>query len=337
MSAPRLLRRAVAVIPAVVVVALFCAGVSHAQPTLTSITIDGSMADWSAVLGNPANVILDGPAGGLPDADSPVPNDRDLLRAAFTWDSSYLYFHVQRESGSNQGRRFWFYLDINNDGIMTTGEPVLHLFWTALFGITVTYLDTYQASAGGGDPVQGGGGHDGYTLPGDRSGGPLLDLAAGGGNGLEVETRVPWASLGLSPGSPIQFHISTSSGTGGFPNNIQDNMGGAIPSLMPVVTLVKAVDKTSAAPSEVLTYMVTYNNTGIADALSVQILDPVPANTTYIAGSASGAGMTIDYSHDGGFNFDGSQAAPVTHVRWTLGGALVPGAGGVVVYQVTID
>jgi len=47
-------------------------------PTLTTITIDGNMSDWSAVRADPDNVILDGPAGGLSDADTPSSAALDL-------------------------------------------------------------------------------------------------------------------------------------------------------------------------------------------------------------------------------------------------------------------
>ena len=65
---------------------------------------------------------------------------------------------------------------------------------------------------------------------------------------------------------------------------------------------------------------------------------PIPANTTYVTGSAAGAGTTIEYSQDGGLTYGNSDAAPVTHIRWTLAAALAPGGGSSTVsFQVVID
>jgi len=106
---------------------------------------------------------------------------------------------------------------------------------------------------------------------------------------------------------------------------------------LPELTLTKAVDKNTAEPGEVLTYTITYSNVGSGNATNIIILEAIPANTTYITDSASGAGMTIEYSHDGGSTFDGSQAAPVTHISFTRSTALIPGDSGTISLQVTID
>ena len=133
----------------------------------------------------------------MSDADAPVPSDRDVDTIAYTWDATYLYFYVHRQATSSQGRDFWFYLDADNDGSVATGEPLLLIQWPGTTMVTTTYLDTYQAiGAGAGDPVQGGSGHDGYTLPGGRTAGPQLEQVTGGStSGLEMEARVPWALI----------------------------------------------------------------------------------------------------------------------------------------------
>lgn len=105
----------------------------------------------------------------------------------------------------------------------------------------------------------------------------------------------------------------------------------------PDMTLVKAVSDGSGPPGTLLTYTITYLSNGSTPAYNVAIVDPVPAETAYVSGSASGAGVTIEFSHDGGASFDGSDAAPVTHVRWSFSAPLAPGETGQVSFQATIQ
>ena len=72
-----------------------------APPTLgtvlTSISVDGNMSDWSAVLADPLQTTIDGPGGGLTDLDAPVQSTgRDLSAFAWTFDGSYFYMYVRR-------------------------------------------------------------------------------------------------------------------------------------------------------------------------------------------------------------------------------------------------
>lgn len=106
---------------------------------------------------------------------------------------------------------------------------------------------------------------------------------------------------------------------------------------LPELTLTKSVDKNSAEPGEVLTYTITYSNVGSGDATNIIILETIPVNTTYVTNSATGTGMTIKYSHDGGSNFDTSQAAPVTHISFSRSTPLISGGSGSISMQVTID
>jgi len=89
----------------------------------------------------------------------------------------------------------------------------------------------------------------------------------------------------------------------------------------PNLKLTLAVDKSTAVPGETLTYTITYQNTGNADATSVLISAPIPANTTYIVGSAS-AGGTYDSS--------------ANVVRWSIP-SVQPGASGMLSFKVKVD
>jgi uncharacterized repeat protein (TIGR01451 family) len=107
----------------------------------------------------------------------------------------------------------------------------------------------------------------------------------------------------------------------------------------PTLGVLKSVNPTGdQPPGATLTYTVVVTNNGAAQANSVVVTDPVPVNTTYVTSSAAGAGTTIEYSHDGGATYDGSDAAPVTHIRWTLLAPLAASGGSATVsFQVTID
>ena len=103
------------------------------------------------------------------------------------------------------------------------------------------------------------------------------------------------------------------------------------------MTLVKSVNQATAAPGDTLTYSLLYTSSGTIDAHDAVIVDPVPAATVYVAGSATaGAGTTVTFSHDGGTTFDSSEAAPVTHIRWALPAPLAPGDSGTVAFQARI-
>jgi hypothetical protein len=96
-------------------------------PTLQTITIDGNMADWAAVLADPDNVYLDGPAGGLPDVDAPADPVLNLDTFAYTWDATNLYLYVHRQGTTTNIKYYWFFFDADNDGRMEQAEPVLRL------------------------------------------------------------------------------------------------------------------------------------------------------------------------------------------------------------------
>ena len=110
-----------------------------AQPAsalvLKTITVDGSMADWSDVLADPTQNCTD----GVPDKDAPVPTTgRDLERFAWTFDPSYLYLYTARAGSDSNRQRFWFYLDTNDNKKMNTGEPVILVSWFGSNRRTVT-------------------------------------------------------------------------------------------------------------------------------------------------------------------------------------------------------
>jgi len=460
-----------------VLIGLFAPLAPLSAQVLTSITVDGDMSDWGAVLADPFQTAYDGPALGLPDLDAPIQSTgRDLLAFAWTYDSSCLFLYVNRAASSSNQQLFWFYVDTNDDGLMQSGEPVISIDWKGSNRTATVYRHDYIAAGAGGDPLGDPDGYaDGWTMPGSVSAGIELEsLKSGAWNGVELEARVAWTELGVSAGSSVRFHVS-SSNSWNVPNQIDDNMGGPggfvgttrlpgvdispdvlsgtvvpggrlpfahavtntgshsdaislswtssgtfLPSSVrfyhdadgdgrlgaadpllgdtdgdglpdtgvlgpgeglpvlavleaplgvgegdsatievtaasaacpwrtdrasdtavvatPAMTLIKAVSDASGPPGTLLTYTVTYLSNGATPAYNVAIVDAVPDYTVYAAGSASGAGATIEFSHDGGASFDGSEAAPVTHLRWSFSAPLAPGDTGQVSFQAAIQ
>ena len=204
--------------------------------TLTTITVDGDITDWAAVHADLDNNVCDGPSGGIPDLDAPVQSTgRDLTHFAFTWDSSNIYLFTERFGSSNNSQSFVYYADTDNDGLMETGEPVIGVTWRGSNRQVNVFVFTYVAVAPGGDPMLDGGGMaDGYTLPGSFAGvpgggNPTRSGTWGSADGTQMEFFVTWAELGLTPGDPFSFHVSSSNaalGANNFAANIDDNLSG---------------------------------------------------------------------------------------------------------------
>lgn len=97
---------------------------------------------------------------------------------------------------------------------------------------------------------------------------------------------------------------------------------------------------------QVVYYTVQITNPTPVFANKVQVSQMIPANTIYLAGSASGPGADIEFSVDGGQNFarpeqvklpDGTRAPPTryTHIRWSLRNPLAPGSTALARFRAT--
>lgn len=98
------------------------------------------------------------------------------------------------------------------------------------------------------------------------------------------------------------------------------------------LVIIKAVDKAQAMPGDTLTYTINYENLGDEPISQVEVVDEVPAYTTYFS-SSCGALPT-------GFT-NCNILAPSVGIRgtikWTFTGVLQPGETGAVSYKVLID
>lgn len=108
---------------------------------------------------------------------------------------------------------------------------------------------------------------------------------------------------------------------------------------------------TNAVPGSEIIYVLTYRNTGSKPLAGVVVKDDVPASLAFVPGSAQGAGTKAEVSVDGGksygvleklavTNADGSsrpaEGRDVTHVRWSVQGAVAAGKDGSVTYRAVV-
>ena len=114
----------------------------------------------------------------------------------------------------------------------------------------------------------------------------------------------------------------------------------------------KRVAVQTAVPGAEVIYTSTFRNLGKRPAGNIVVVNPVPANTTLVGGSAFGENTEITFSADGGKTWaaadklkvsgaDGKQrpagVTEITHVRWALRGELPAGKQGVVGFRVTVN
>lgn len=107
----------------------------------------------------------------------------------------------------------------------------------------------------------------------------------------------------------------------------------------------------SVVPGDKVIYTITFTNVGSESADDVVVTNPIDPSLTYVAGSAFGAGMTIEFSADGGQSWAAAGELTVadadrerlaepedyTHLRWTLAGNLEPGATGVARFSAIVN
>jgi uncharacterized repeat protein (TIGR01451 family) len=113
----------------------------------------------------------------------------------------------------------------------------------------------------------------------------------------------------------------------------------------------KRVPVERAVPGTEVIYTTTFTNNGAKPAGNVAVTNPVPADTTYVAGSAVGDNTDVTYSVDGGKTYqpadklrvrtaDGKEraatAADYTHIRWAYRGELAPGKTGTASFRAVI-
>ena len=114
----------------------------------------------------------------------------------------------------------------------------------------------------------------------------------------------------------------------------------------------KRVAASKAAPGEEVIYTSVFKNIGTRPAGDINVTNPIPANTTYVGGSAFGENAAVTFSADGGKTWapadklkvrgaDGKERAAavseITHVRWSYRGELPAGKESSVGFRVTVN
>src|SRR5690348_14642034 len=91
------------------------------------ITVDGNVSDWSTVIADADNYSTD----AVPDLDAPIADvGRDFTKFAFTESWSTLYLYFARAGSATSSVDALLYLDVNNNSLMETNEPVIAISWS---------------------------------------------------------------------------------------------------------------------------------------------------------------------------------------------------------------
>ncbi len=108
-------------------------------------------------------------------------------------------------------------------------------------------------------------------------------------------------------------------------------------------------------PGDVIRYRLTASNRGSEPARNTELLDPIPAGTEYVIGSARGDGMRLLFSIDGGRTFKpqpvryevrsaqgevvevAAEPTMYTHVKWSDLAPISPGDAVEASFQVRVS
>ena len=130
--------------------------------------------------------------------------------------------------------------------------------------------------------------------------------------------------------------------TGQMEQEYRNEKGEKATRLVPVNKIV---------PGDAVFYTITYENKGKQPADRVMVTDPIPAEVSYVDGSAFGPGTEIDFSADGGktwgapatLKFKGADgkdraatASDYTHIRWKLAASVGVGQKGFVRFRAVL-
>jgi uncharacterized repeat protein (TIGR01451 family) len=118
--------------------------------------------------------------------------------------------------------------------------------------------------------------------------------------------------------------------------------------------VVERVPVEVSRPGNVIVYTIAYRNLAKTAIAEASIVDPIPAGTVYVPGSAEGVDTRVTCSVDGGRSYqeppvmvavrapDGTEKSmPVsadryTHIKWVVKQPVAPGASGQVSMKVAV-
>lgn len=98
------------------------------------------------------------------------------------------------------------------------------------------------------------------------------------------------------------------------------------------LTLIKAVDKTSALPGDFINYTLNYMNESAGSLTNVTIFDSTPAYTTFVAytNGVTPANLT-------GVSVTAPTVGGIGSIKWVFSGALAPSSAGTVQFTVKVN
>jgi hypothetical protein len=148
--------------------------------TVAPIEIDGSTADWAQYITGPfsyynqpvptyqpdphltpildaiGNIQLDGLKGEVGERDRPGQEHRDLRYFAFTYDVKNVFFYFRRPGNNSAQVTLYYFIDINVDGFMRNGEPVIKISYNGGQGtLSMAYFVEDPSSITGSQAIPG--------------------------------------------------------------------------------------------------------------------------------------------------------------------------------------
>lgn len=117
------------------------------------------------------------------------------------------------------------------------------------------------------------------------------------------------------------------------------------------VTKVELVEPAKVLPGDEIVYNITYANTGGDPTNKVVVTNKIPAQMTYVRDTAEGANTKILFSADGAAFVPREQVMvrtpegemrpatekELTHIRWVVNAAVMPGEAGTVSYRARVQ
>ena len=220
-----------------------CGNGDGAPMLYAPIIVDGNVAEWGTpsqtgtVLADEDNNVCDGPSGGIVDLDAPVQSTgRDIVQFTFTYDDTWLYFYTERIGSASNTQTFLYYADTNDDGYMSSTEPVIVAEWKGNNRNVDIFIARYNPvdAVNGDSTVDSAGLGDGYALPGNLHSipkNPDYSGTWGSVNGFTFEFGVQWSILDSTFTGPVghTIHVSSTNankGAAGLGAQIDDNLGG---------------------------------------------------------------------------------------------------------------
>jgi uncharacterized repeat protein (TIGR01451 family) len=162
-------------------------------------------------------------------------------------------------------------------------------------------------------------------------------LVEGDANGIAADGhQIATAANGADPGT-IRFNVQAQDTTTTGVVTISASIGTAsgnttVTMRRPNLSVTKAADQTTRTPGQVITYTLTYSNSGNSAANNVTLRDRLPVGVTYVANSLR---LNGTLQNNDATLFNASQG-PSGQINFPVG-TLAAGANGTISFQVTVN